>query len=118
MVKWLTLSLIYRDITLYFLKLSKKLHINTEKRGTFSSYQDFVFKQVPVGKVYEMGTVAIGKNTFANDLPAFTLEDEPYLRKLGVMGVLSGAVFRTSVLTIDMTTEENYDYHNPTVLLI
>ena len=22
----------------------KKLHINTEKRGTFSSYQDFVFK--------------------------------------------------------------------------
>ena len=24
----------------------KKLHINTEKRGTFSSYQDFVFKQV------------------------------------------------------------------------
>ena len=80
----------------------KKLHINTEKRGTFSSYQDFVFKQVPVGKVYEMGTVAIGKNTFANDLPAFTLEDEPYLRKLGVMGVLSGAVFRTSVLTIDM----------------
>lgn len=31
----------------------KKLHINTEKRGTFSSYQDFVFKQVPVGKVYE-----------------------------------------------------------------
>ena len=30
------------------------------------------------------------------------LEDEPYLRKLGVMGVLNSAVFRTSVLTIDM----------------
>ena len=49
-----------------------------------------------------MATVAIGNNTFNNDLPAFTLEDEPYLRKLGVMGVLSGAIFRTSVLTIDM----------------
>ena len=80
----------------------KKLRIDTGKNGTFSAYQDFVFKQVPVGKVYEMATVAIGNNTFNNDLPAFTLEDEPYLRKLGVMGVLSGAIFRTSVLTIDM----------------
>ena len=42
-----------------------------------------------------MATVAIGNNTFNNDLPAFTLEDEPYLRKLGVMGVLSGAIFRS-----------------------
>ena len=38
----------------------KKLRIDTGKNGTFSAYQDFVFKQVPVGKVYEMATVAIG----------------------------------------------------------
>lgn len=80
----------------------KKLHINTEKPGSFGSYPDFVFKEVPVGKVYEMGTLAIGNNTFNNDLPAFILEDEPYLRKLGVMGILNSAIFRTSVLTIDM----------------
>lgn len=80
----------------------KKLRINTEKAGSFSAYQNFMFKDVPVGKVYEMGTLAIGNNTFSNDLPVFILEDEPYLRKLGVMGVLNSAVFRTSVLTIDM----------------
>lgn len=28
----------------------KKLRIDTGKNGTFSAYQDFVFKQVPVGK--------------------------------------------------------------------
>lgn len=80
----------------------EKLHINTEKAGSFSMYQDFVFKQVPVGKVYEMGTVAVGNNIFNNDLPVFVLEDEPYLRKLGVAGVLNSSLFRTSVLTIDM----------------
>ncbi|WP_291594319.1 thioredoxin domain-containing protein [Bacteroides sp.] len=80
----------------------KKLRINTEKTGTFSSYQEFVFKDVPVGEIYEMGTLAIGNNTFSSNVPAFILKDEPYLRKLGVMGVLNSAVFRTSVLTIDM----------------
>lgn len=63
-----------------------------------------------------MATVAIGNNTFNNDLPAFTLEDEPYLRKLGVMGVLSGAIFRTSVLTIDMQ-RKNSQLRSPIVLL-
>lgn len=80
----------------------KKLNINTEKTSTFSTYDTFQFKKVPVGKVYEIGSLAIGNNTFSNELPAFTLQDEPYLRKLGVMGVLGSALFRTSVLTIDM----------------
>ena len=44
------------------------------------------------------------------EISAFTLEDEPYLRKLGVMGVLSGAVFRTSVLTIDMQQSGQVDH--------
>ncbi len=93
MAKWQTLSSICQDITPLLPEALKKLRIDTGKNGTFSAYQDFVFKQVPVGKVYEMATVAIGNNTFNNDLPAFTLEDEPYLRKLGVMGVLSGVLF-------------------------
>lgn len=80
----------------------KTLNINTEKTSTFSTYDTFQFKKVPAGKVYEIGSLAIGNNTFSNELPAFTLQDEPYLRKLGVMGVLGSALFRTSVLTIDM----------------
>ena len=37
----------------------KKLRIDTGKNGTFSAYQDFVFKQVPVGKVYELSLIHI-----------------------------------------------------------
>lgn len=80
----------------------QKLGIHTEKEGNFRSFQEFQFKKVPTGKVYEMETLAMGQNTFSNDLPAFVLEDEPYLRELGVMGVLNSALFRNSVLTIDM----------------
>lgn len=80
----------------------QKLGIHTKKEGNFRSFQEFQFKKVPTGKVYEMETLAMGQNTFSNDLPAFVLEDEPYLRELGVMGVLNSALFRNSVLTIDM----------------
>lgn len=80
----------------------KKLRIDTEKEGSFGSYRNFVFKDIPSGKICELGTLTIGNNTFNSDLPAFILEDEPYLRKLGVMGVLNSSIFRTSVLTIDM----------------
>ena len=38
---------------------------------------------------------------FGNGVSAFVLEDEPYLRKLGVAGVIGGALFRNVVLTID-----------------
>lgn len=80
----------------------KKLRIDTEKEGSFGAYRNFVFKDVLTDKICELGTLAIGNNTFNSDLPAFILKDEPYLRKLGVMGVLNSAIFRTSVLTIDM----------------
>ena len=30
----------------------KKLRIDTGKNGTFSAYQDFVFKKITVGKIY------------------------------------------------------------------
>ena len=80
----------------------KRLHINTEKNGSFKSYDDFVFKKVPVENVYEIETLAIGNNTFSNNLPAFILKEEPYLRKLGVEGILNSSLFRSSVLTIDL----------------
>lgn len=80
----------------------KKLRINTEKAGSFNAHQDFVFKDVPTGEVYEMGTLTVGNNLFRNNLPAFILKDEPFLHKLGVAGILNSAIFQTSVLTIDM----------------
>ena len=79
----------------------KKLHVDTSKEGSFRAYKDFVFKDVPVGNAYEVETLSFGNNTFSNGLPAFELKDEPYLRKLGVAGVLNSALFSTSVLTID-----------------
>lgn len=79
----------------------KKLRIDTSKPGSFGAYQDFQFKKVTTGEIYNIGTLTIGNNIFANDLPAFILKDEPYLRKLGVMGVINCSAFRSSVLTID-----------------
>ena len=79
----------------------KKLRIDTSKPGSFGAYQDFQFKKVATGEIYNIGTLTIGNNIFANDLPAFILKDEPYLRKLGVMGVINCSAFRSSVLTID-----------------
>lgn len=80
----------------------KKLRIPTDKEGVFRGFNEFQFKNVPTSKVYEIETLAFGNNTFQSSLPAFTLTDEPYLRKLGVAGVLNSALFQTSVLTIDM----------------
>lgn len=51
---------------------------------------------------YMLETLAMGQNIFGNNIPASALKDESYLRKLGVAGVLNTALFRNSVLTIDM----------------
>lgn len=77
----------------------EKLHI--AKEGNFGTYKNFVFKDVPVDNVYEIKSLSFGDNTFSNDLPFFELKDEPYLRKLGVVGLLNSSLFSTSVLTID-----------------
>lgn len=79
----------------------RKLHVKTNAPNGFGSYDTFQFKEVPVADVYLAENTAVGNNTFSNDLPFFVLKDEPYLRKLGVDGILNSALFRTSVLTID-----------------
>ena len=45
----------------------KKLRIDTSKPGSFSAYQDFQFKKVATGEIYNIGTLTIGNNIFAND---------------------------------------------------
>lgn len=81
----------------------ENLHINTQEKSSFGSYYQFVFKDIPVdSNVYKIGTLTCGNNVFGNDLPVFILKDEPYLRQLGAKGILSSAIFRNSVLTIDV----------------
>ncbi|GAE82452.1 thioredoxin domain-containing protein [Bacteroides reticulotermitis] len=79
----------------------KKLHVKTNAPNGFGSYDTFQFKEVAVADIYQAESISVGNNTFSNDLPFFVLKDEPYLRKLGVDGILNSALFRTSVLTID-----------------
>ena len=48
-----------------------------------------------------MNSLSFGNSAFGNGVQTFVLEDEPYLRELGVAGIVGGALFRGVVLTID-----------------
>ena len=78
----------------------EKFKIDPNQPGDFR-YNTFLHKKVPTAKSVSISTIAFGNNVFGNDVAAFVLEDEPYLRKLGVAGVIGGALFRNVVLTID-----------------
>lgn len=79
----------------------EKLKIDPESQGSFGTFGSYLYKQVPVGGVVKIASVTLGNSAFGSDLPAFVLQDEPYLRKLGVAGVVSGTLFQHVVLTID-----------------
>ena len=60
-----------------------------------------------------INSIAFGNNVFGNGISAFVLEDEPYLRKLGVAGIIGSTLFQNVVLTIDaqrkkITTSKPY----------
>ena len=78
----------------------EKLKIDPEIPGDFQ-YNHFLYKEVPISKTVSVNTMAFGNNVFGNAVPAFVLVDEPYLRQLGVAGIVGGALFRNVVLTID-----------------
>lgn len=78
----------------------EKLKIDPNVKGDFQ-YKGFQNKQVPTSKSVAIGSISFGDNVFGNGVAAFVLEDEPYLRKLGVAGVIGGSLFRGVVLTID-----------------
>lgn len=78
----------------------EKLKIDPEVPGNLR-YNHFLYKDVPTSKTVSVNTMAFGNNVFGNAVPAFILEDEPYLRQLGVAGIVGGALFRNVVLTID-----------------
>lgn len=78
----------------------EKLNIDANVKGDFR-YDTFQYKRVPVEKSVNIETISFGNSVFANGVAAFVLKDEPYLRKLGVAGIVGGTLFRNVVLTID-----------------
>lgn len=78
----------------------EKLKIDPNVAGDFR-YDSFQYKKVPVEKSVKIENISFGNSVFGNEVSAFVLKDEPYLRKLGVAGVVGGALFRNVVLTID-----------------
>ena len=78
----------------------EKFNIDPNQEGDFR-YDTFLYKKVPTSKSVSISTISFGNNVFGNNVAVFVLEDEPYLRKLGVAGVIGGALFRNVVLTID-----------------
>lgn len=78
----------------------EKLNIdpNTEGNVAYTSFQN---KKIPTSKVVFMNSLSFGNSAFGNGVQTFVLEDEPYLRELGVAGIVGGALFRGVVLTID-----------------
>lgn len=78
-----------------------------------SRNKTFLYKQVPVSTSVMINTMAFGNSVFGNGVSAYVLEDIPYFRKLGVVGVVGGSLFQNVVLTIDsrrkkITTSKPY----------
>ena len=78
----------------------EKLHIDPSVEAGLP-YKNYLFRGVPVDKVVLINTIAFGNSVFGNGVSAFVLKDEPYLRELGVAGVVNGSLFRNTVMTID-----------------
>lgn len=79
---------------------AEKLKIDANEAGDFR-YDSFQYKKVPVEKSVKIGSISFGNSVFGNEAAAFVLKDEPYLRKLGVAGVVGSSLFNHVVLTID-----------------
>ena len=77
------------------------LKIDPDAEGVFNGYAKPIYKTVPVGKIVQIEAISLGNSVFGNEMSAFILTDEPYLRQLGVAGTIGGAIFRNVVLTID-----------------
>lgn len=78
----------------------EKLKIDPNVAGDFR-YDSFQYKKVPVEKSVKIESISFGNSVFGNEVAAFVLKDAPYLRKLGVAGVIGSSLFNNVVLTID-----------------
>lgn len=78
----------------------EKLKIAPDSRGRIP-YNGFQYKKVLVTKTVSINSISFGNSAFANGMAVFVLDNEPYLRELGVAGIMGGSLFRNVVLTID-----------------
>lgn len=78
----------------------EKLHLDTA-RDSDTSPAAYRYKTVPTAGIATISTIAFGNNVFGNGVTARVLGDEPYLRELGVAGIVGGELFTNVVLTID-----------------
>ena len=78
----------------------EKFNIDTTEKAKIP-YDCFQYKNIPTFRSVSLNSISFGNNAFANGLGAFVLKDEPYLRELGVAGIVGGAIFQRVVLTID-----------------
>lgn len=78
----------------------EKFNVNPNEPGQLR-YKDFQYKTVPVTSIVKLSSVSLGNSVFGNEVSTFVLKDEPYLRELGVAGVVGSSLFSNVVLTID-----------------
>lgn len=78
-----------------------KYKIDTTNIVFFNGYTTYQFKKAEVGHAYKATTASVGNNAYGTDVKFFALKNEPYLRELGVDGVVNSTLFRGVVLTID-----------------
>lgn len=78
-----------------------KFGIDKSTLTTFSGYNTYQYKKTNVDGVYLVDNISVGNGAFGNGTKFFQMKDEPYLRKLGVVGVLNASLFMNSVVTID-----------------
>lgn len=83
-------------------KYLDKFKIDRSVTATFNGYSKYLNKEVEVDGIYTFSNISFGNNISGNEEKFFLLKnDEPYLNELGVAGVINGALFRNTVLTID-----------------
>lgn len=79
----------------------EKLKINPEDQNGITGSPSFLYKKVATRGKVKIASISMGNSAFGYDVPAFILEDEPYLRELGVAGTVNASLFRNLVLTLD-----------------
>lgn len=77
-----------------------KFGIDTSKKSQFR-YTDFMGRNyTPVSSTL-VDNISVGNVVSALEANFFIIKDEPYLKELGVIGTIDGAIFRNTVFTID-----------------
>lgn len=95
----------------------EKLGIDQKSEGKLP-YADFQFKKVQTSKIVSINSFSFGNNAFGNGVATFVLGDEPYLRELGVAGIVGGSLFKSVVLTDDSRRKKItvYQPYRPTYM--